>query len=69
MNFSYYFQQPVHNIFLLWLTETGIIINSSRLRFIGFSNGDNEKDPKGGQIHVRIFFSYEFLAGEKILVY
>jgi len=29
MNFSYYFQQPVHNIFLLWLTETGIIINGA----------------------------------------
>jgi len=26
INYGYYFQQPVHNIFLLFLTETGIII-------------------------------------------
>lgn len=46
--------------------ETGSIIDPSRLRLIGFSNGDNEKDPKGGQIHARIFFSYEFLSEENM---
>ncbi len=46
--------------------ETGSIIDLSRLRLIGFSEDKNEKDPKGGQIHMRTFFSYEFLPGEEM---
>ena len=47
--------------------EAGIIITDvSRLRLVGISKGENEQDEKGGQVHVRIFFSYEFLPGEKI---
>ena len=45
--------------------ETGFEINASRLKLIGISKGENEKDEKGGQVHARIFFSYEFLEGEK----
>jgi 8-oxo-dGTP pyrophosphatase MutT (NUDIX family) len=44
--------------------ETGKIINPNRLQLVGISNGNNEKDPKGGQVHMRVFFSYEFLLGE-----
>ena len=45
--------------------ETGFQINHSRLKLIGISKGENEKDEKGGQIHVRIIFSYEFFEGEE----
>jgi len=46
--------------------EIGQDIDSSRLQLIGFSEGDNDKDEKGGQVHIRVFFLYHFLSGEEI---
>jgi 8-oxo-dGTP pyrophosphatase MutT (NUDIX family) len=46
--------------------EIGQDINSSRLKLIGFSEGKNDKDEKGGQVHIRVFFFYHFFPGEKV---
>lgn len=34
LRFNYFFQQPVHNIFLLWITETGIVTTGLILFFV-----------------------------------
>jgi 8-oxo-dGTP pyrophosphatase MutT (NUDIX family) len=46
--------------------EAGISIDPSRLKLVGFSQADDEKDPKGGKVYMRTFLSYELLPGEKI---
>ncbi|HNW96719.1 MAG TPA: NUDIX hydrolase [Candidatus Paceibacterota bacterium] len=47
--------------------ECGLSIDISRLRFLGFSMTEDEKDREGGKSYMRTFFSYKFLPEEKIL--
>lgn len=46
--------------------ETGVDIDPSRLRLVGFSMGDDEKNPQNGKVYMRTFFSYRFLLREKL---
>lgn len=46
--------------------ECGLSIDTSRLRFLGFSMTEDEKDREGGKSYMRTFFSYKFLPKEKV---